>query len=201
MHGKTIFCDIDGCVLEHWNLGISTILRKTPVLLSKVRDTFDDWEAGGYYVVLVTARPESMRNETEKVLRSFGLSWGQLVMGLPNGSRILINDIKPHKPNKPTAVAYNVERNVGLGYYSVTNLERDEQNLFISDSTCNSPIVDYTVEEEKPFIQKRLRKILGDCGCGSQDVYVYQINKSNMRFCASCLEQLGAAIAVNLSGR
>ena len=67
--------------------------------------------------MLTTARPEGCRAATEYQLRSEGLFWDQLVMGLPVGPRVVINDIKPN--GTLTARAINVKRNEGLSSVNV----------------------------------------------------------------------------------
>jgi len=43
-------------------------------------------------IVLVTARPETYREETMKQLVKAGVCFHQLVMGVTNGMRVLIDD-------------------------------------------------------------------------------------------------------------
>lgn len=47
-----------------------------------------------------------------KQLTDVGLFYDQLVMGLPNGPRVLINDKKPE--GIVSAVAYSIERDGGI---------------------------------------------------------------------------------------
>jgi hypothetical protein len=41
---------------------------------------------------LVTARKESGREMTERQLKSLGIMWDQLIMGVSSGQRVLLND-------------------------------------------------------------------------------------------------------------
>jgi len=108
----TLFLDIDGCILKHQD-GLTNILRNQPEVLPGVYKKFHEWSSGGHMIILVTGRPESMRKFTEDQLLNLGLFYDQLIMGLTNGYRILINDKKPNMDI--TAKAYNLERNKGLG--------------------------------------------------------------------------------------
>lgn len=118
----TIFLDIDGCVLKHHD-GLTNIIkdyhkdfltvREKGDLLPGVCEKFHEWSSKGYTIILTTGRPESMRGFTELQLEGHGLFWDHLIMGLKNGPRILINDKKSDMDL--TALAYNLNRNEGLG--------------------------------------------------------------------------------------
>ena len=86
---KTILMDIDGTI-----------------------EKLLEWRVKEYYIVLTTARPEGCRAATIDQLRNAGVFYDQLVMGLPAGPRVLINDIKPD--GTLTAEGINLERNTGI---------------------------------------------------------------------------------------
>lgn len=109
---ETIICDIDGCILMHLGNCIDMNLKK-PSILNGVLDIFCKWSDKGNKIILITARKESMREITEKQLKSFGLFWDILIMGATRGKRILINDIKPNS-HEETAVSINLIRNKGF---------------------------------------------------------------------------------------
>ena len=108
----TIFLDIDGCVLEHKTC-LTTIHDDWGSVLPNVYTKFNEWASKGYKIILTSGRPESMRKYTEKQLTKLGLFYDQLIMGLTNAPRILINDKKPNM--NTTAKAYNLDRDAGLG--------------------------------------------------------------------------------------
>ena len=112
MFANTIFCDIDGCIVYHAG-NMSQQLEASPELLPGVKEKFVEWERAGYAIILTTGRRESMRGLTEAALVRLGIFYDQLVMGLPRGSRIVINDLKPNE-TKPTAWGWSPERNQGL---------------------------------------------------------------------------------------
>jgi hypothetical protein len=89
------------------------MMTERPSLLPGVQEKFQEWREKDYYIILTTARPEGCRSTTESQLVSYGLFWDKLVMGLPVGPRVLINDVKPS--GLQTAIAVNLLRNVGLG--------------------------------------------------------------------------------------
>jgi hypothetical protein len=109
---KTIFLDIDGCVLKHKG-NLSNQLTLNPELLPDVIEKLNKWEADGCKIILVTGRKESMRKITEETLASMGVFFDQLIMGLPRGERIVINDQKPDN-NIRVARAIEIKRNEGL---------------------------------------------------------------------------------------
>ena len=90
---KTIFCDIDGTILTHTGDIIENYIG-SPNILENVTSTFKKWDKHNYKIVLVTGRKESTRKKTEEQLRAHGIIYDDLIMGLPNGDRIIINDKK-----------------------------------------------------------------------------------------------------------
>jgi hypothetical protein len=108
---KTIFCDIDGTLLPHTGNIIDNLLLMPalPGVVEKIRS----WDRQNYKIILTTGRKESTRAQTELQLRNAGIVYDQLIMGLPNGDRILINDRKTNS-ERDTAYAINVTRNAGL---------------------------------------------------------------------------------------
>ena len=110
---KTVFCDIDGVLLEH-KLSLPNILlsNSEDVVLPMVYEKLDGWERKGYNIILTTGRKECMRKFTEQQLESLGIIYDQLIMGIGGGIRILINDLKPNS-DQPTAIAINLKRDEG----------------------------------------------------------------------------------------
>ena len=64
---KTIFCDIDGTLIE--TLGdICCHGTQQPVLLKNTLNYIREWGKLGYYIVITTGRKESLRKVTEEQL-------------------------------------------------------------------------------------------------------------------------------------
>jgi uncharacterized HAD superfamily protein len=101
---KTIFCDIDGTIVDH---GDQTIL------LPGVKEQFKKWIQEDCMIILVTGRKESLRSSTIEMLAQHGIPYDTLIMGLPRGPRVIINDRKPNLP-EDTAVGITLERNEGM---------------------------------------------------------------------------------------
>ena len=109
----TIFCDIDGCLVEHTG-DMTKQMESSHTLLPGAKEKLVEWERAGYKIILTTGRRESLRGVTEDMLVRLGVFYDQLVMGLPRGPRLIINDMKPGRLATPTALAYSPERNKGL---------------------------------------------------------------------------------------
>jgi hydroxymethylpyrimidine pyrophosphatase-like HAD family hydrolase len=109
---KTIFCDIDGTILKHTHR-FSKIDEYPATALAGVIDKFDEWDSIGHKIILVTARKESGREMTEKHLKSLGIMWDHLIMGVSSGQRILIND-KLKSQDSDRARAINVITDSGF---------------------------------------------------------------------------------------
>lgn len=107
----TIICDIDGCLIRHRST-LSGVLDEKPELLPGAQEKFCEWERLGHHIVLLTGRPESMRQHTEVELTALGLFWDTLVMGVGGGPRVLINDEKPD--GQVTAFGLCIPRDIGL---------------------------------------------------------------------------------------
>lgn len=109
---KTIFIDIDGCIVKHKG-NLSTQILEPPELLAGVLEKLNEWDREGYKIILTTGRKESMRKITEEQLSSLGVFYEQLVMGIHRGERVIINDFKEGS-DVPTASAICIKRNAGL---------------------------------------------------------------------------------------
>ena len=109
---KTIFCDIDGTLVEHRKP--SRLQSEKMKLLPGTLEKLEKWDKLGYKIILTTGRKESMRKVTEKHLSECGIFYDYLIMGIGGGKRILINDRKPDS-NEDYALSINIERNVGIG--------------------------------------------------------------------------------------
>ena len=81
-----------------------------------------------YTIVLTTGRKECLREITERQLLKMGIIYDKLIMGLPNGDRILINDKKINGVNN-TAYSINLVRNQGMPHIDISS-----KNITINDS-------------------------------------------------------------------
>ena len=106
---STYFFDIFGVIYENgsgfWDpkWGENKIF---PEAKNKINELHDE----GNYIILVSSRPEKIRNETEKQLKNDEIKYHQLILGLFHGTRILINDYSPTN-TYPSAKAINTKRN------------------------------------------------------------------------------------------
>jgi len=101
-----IFCDIDGTIVHaqaREEFGQSpTPLRNNIELIQKmVKD--------GSQLIFTTARPNERYDEIHKMLEDLGFNDFQLLTGLKNVKRILINDYNSANPY-PRAIAINIPR-------------------------------------------------------------------------------------------
>jgi len=110
---KTIFCDIDGTLVEHMKPNIAANSFSRMKLLSGTIQKLNEWDSKGYNIILTSGRKESMREQTKKQLADVGIIYDQLIMGIGGGTRVLINDLKVSS-SVPTAIALCVDRNKGI---------------------------------------------------------------------------------------
>ncbi len=108
---KTIFCDIDGTLCVHHEDIIKQHSHEL-ILLPETLEVLKEWERKQYRVILVTGRKESHREQLENQLRDAGIFWDGLIMGLSNGPRVLVNDVKVEGEDR--ALSFNIKRNQGI---------------------------------------------------------------------------------------
>ena len=135
-YASTLYIDIDGRIFihleNHDGVQEDEILEGTKEFWSKIPEKD--------CIVLTTGRPSWWREETEESLERFGLRYDVLLMDLPSGRRILINDAKPpgssygNVVTVPMAFCRNVERNVGVNWddMSMDNMLTPKETIISS---------------------------------------------------------------------
>ncbi len=110
----TLLIDIDGTLLKQIvPVAIQAIDWSPPEVLPGAIEKLVEWERMGCKIILTTGRKPAYRKFTVWQLRKAGIFYDHLIMGVGTGRRVLINDMKPGDPT-PKAIAYNLERNLGL---------------------------------------------------------------------------------------
>lgn len=150
---KTVFCDIDGTLLPHTGNILSNLDSIIP--LPGVADMIHSWDKNNYKIILTTGRQESTREATKKQLLQAGIVYSDLLMGLPNGDRVLIND-KKTRGVRNTAYAINLVRNGGVEKIDLTS-----KNMTIPDSFLFTKIekpwgYEELVECNEKYVVKKL---------------------------------------------
>ena len=64
------------------------------------------------YVLITTARHSEFKGIAEKCFLENQIRYNKIIYDMPNGERILMNDIKPS--GLKTAYSYNLDRDIGL---------------------------------------------------------------------------------------
>jgi phosphoglycolate phosphatase-like HAD superfamily hydrolase len=109
---RTIFCDIDGTVLEYRKF---EDIQTTPAVpIPTVVDYLQRAKDRGDKIVMTTARPESMYLFTYNQLKKLSIPFDQIVTDIERGPRVLINDKDPKHPDQPRAIAINLDRDKGF---------------------------------------------------------------------------------------
>ena len=100
-----VFCDIDGTIIVAQNRMKDDPVTPLPKNIERVKQLV----ANGGQLIFTTARPESRRQEDIAMLKSLGFVDFELISGLKNVKRILINDY--NEANRyPRAIAVNLKR-------------------------------------------------------------------------------------------
>lgn len=103
----TWILDLDGTLVEHNGYKI----YGEDKLLKGIKDFYKSIPAQDYILIL-TARTEQYRQQTETFLKENGIRYNQIIYNIPMGERIVINDRKPS--GLDMAHAINVNRNQKL---------------------------------------------------------------------------------------
>jgi hypothetical protein len=122
----TYFVDIDGTLLKYREF--NQLTETAPEPIQDVIDFINGQFGLGAVIIITTARPDAYRMTTEHELNSLGIKHHKIIMGCGRGSRIILNDLDPNKPETPRAVGINLKRNEGL-----TNIEIP-QNVILHES-------------------------------------------------------------------
>jgi len=105
----TIFCDVDGVLLENGSKFAPDGWRTRPIL-KNIQSIKKLQNEGFVYLVITTSRPESEKEYLLDLFNKEGLKVSNFLFGMPHTRRILINDFSNTNPY-PSAVSVNIERN------------------------------------------------------------------------------------------
>lgn len=105
----TIFCDIDGTIIVSQSRYGENNYNTTPTPLSNNIEVLKKHQQNGCQIIFVTSRPNEFYFQTDLMLKKLGFKNYQLITGLNNSYRILINDFNSLNPY-PRAVAVNLKR-------------------------------------------------------------------------------------------
>tara|TARA_R110002020_G_scaffold46539_24_gene132429 strand:- start:5194 stop:5571 length:378 start_codon:yes stop_codon:yes gene_type:complete len=109
---KTIFLDVDGTLVKHKG-NLHDMLTQEPIVINGTLEKLHEWRDQGYYIVITTARPKSNKNLLIEQLNAAGIVFDDIIIGLPSGRRVVINDKKPDMIH--TAAGITLERDKGIG--------------------------------------------------------------------------------------
>jgi hypothetical protein len=129
VRSNTYLIDVDGTIFkktgstDDWYDGLSS------KLLPGVKEFFQRIEKESAHIVLITARKESCRQQLEWQLAHHRIFYDQLIMGVTNGKRIMINDGESE--------LIKVEPNVGL---SSSKKLKDAKSVLTSLINITGPL-------------------------------------------------------------
>lgn len=104
-----LFCDIDGTIIVAQSRYGANSYDSAPIPLESNIERIKQYQQNGSQIIFVTSRPVTARDATIKTLNALGFTEFELLMGLNNSTRMLINDYNEANPF-PRAVAVNVKR-------------------------------------------------------------------------------------------
>ena len=101
-----MFCDIDGTLVKAQAKGT---YDEQPEALEENVKLMLKYQNNGSQIIFTTARPKKYDTRTREILDSLGFKDYDLISGLQNVKRILINDYNEANPH-PRAIAVNLKR-------------------------------------------------------------------------------------------
>jgi ribonucleotide monophosphatase NagD (HAD superfamily) len=156
----TVFCDIDGVLIKH-NTHSNQDVSDNKLLSGY--NKLQEWSSQGHKIILTTARSEKNRKELINLLNELGIKYDELVMELPAGPRLLINDHKPSKPFTNQATAIEVTRDEGLLTKEINDVVMSNDVEIIKQFEGGSFAKTYLVKlNDKLFVRKHIIKTLDD---------------------------------------
>lgn len=108
----TLITDLDGCLLKHHG-SLDLQISEDPELLPFVLEKLNELILKDWIIVIATGRPEKFRDITVEQLKKVRIPYHNLIMGIGQGQRVLVNDYKVNS-DIPTSRAFNPPRNEGL---------------------------------------------------------------------------------------
>ena len=99
---STIFCRIEGTLIDNTKNDIIESIVK------KINNAYDE----GHIIILTTNQSENLRNQLINQLNSFKIKFSKLLMGLPNGPQISINNYINNNDHK--SYSFSTEKNIGF---------------------------------------------------------------------------------------
>jgi len=173
--GGTIFCDIDGTIIEHEDKPNYDNIDKKKTL--KGYEKLANWKNSGYRIILTSARPEEQRENLKKLLLNKGIVYDQIIMNLPSNERHLINDRKPSFPMNQMAIAHEIERNTGLETINLNLIDIEIISRFKGGSMADTFLIK---KNDKLFIRKIVsKKIDSSLGYLKLKKQYQELNKMN----------------------
>lgn len=148
----TIFCDLDGTLVEHEDQPSYTHSLK---VLPGTREKLAEWQQQGYHIALMTARPVAEEELLRQSLAAADVRYHRLIMGLPSGPRFLINDRRPSAMLTPQVGAFEVARNEGIHAVALPASRFHVCRRFQGGSYAETLLVE---DDEKMFVRKRASK-------------------------------------------
>jgi hypothetical protein len=149
----TIFCDIDGTLIRHED---KPDYSRLPEVLPGSREKLQAWIDQGYHVVLCTARKAQDEAKLAQALRDLAIPHHRLITGLSSGTRIVINDRKPHAIFTAQAGSLEIARDAGIAALDLGARRKPSVlRRFEGGSFAETLLLE---EGGKPFVRKRVAK-------------------------------------------
>ena len=96
----TLFLDLDGTLVKNSSSHFPPYIGNTVPIIPNLEIIKTLYSSGKFQIVITTSRQEKYRNVTENQLKTIGIPYDHLIMGLFHSKRIIINDYSNSNPFK-----------------------------------------------------------------------------------------------------
>lgn len=110
---KTLFIDLDGILVENGGMFCDPYCLDMGGLQSNIDYINKLYIEGKTQIIITTARPRYLQEDTLAQLQKLGIKCHAILMGLLHAKRVLVNDFAASNPY-PSAEAINIPRNSDL---------------------------------------------------------------------------------------
>lgn len=155
----SVFCDFDGVLVKHSNHSTNNIDEN--IFIEENIEKIKNLKNDGNKIIITTARSVKTKDGFLKLLNNKKIPYDEIVMGLPSGPRLLINDRKPAKVFTRQCLSHENTRNGILQFDSEfnQNLEKNSEKI-VKNLSENSGAKTFLIEDAdgKRFVRKTVVK-------------------------------------------
>lgn len=147
---KTFLIDFDGTIGYLDN----KISYNDVKILDGALKKLEEWKKENHKIIITTSRKGNKLEEFKNLLSMNNIPYDKIITDLTSGPRILINDKKPYNELHEMAIAYEVERNIGIKDINIC-ITPKILKILKGGSFANTYLIE---ENSKKIVRKYIKK-------------------------------------------